>query len=116
LTDSWPWPGDNATDRARKIANSLLALLPDIERDQAIVKARAVGETWLGANLLHWEIHDVVTTSQAAEIIHVRPSTIRKWHSEGHLPNHQGRKGLYVVAHVLDCAAQRRRERVSTSG
>ena len=115
MTDLWPWPGDTATERARRIANSLLGLLPDGERDIAIRKARAVGETWLGANLLRWTKDDVVTTAQAAELIHMRPSTIRKWHSQGHLPNHLGRPGRYVVAAVLDCAAQRRREREEVS-
>ena len=113
MTDPWPWPGDNATERARLIANSLLARLPDGEREQAIRAARAVGETWLGANLLRWTKDDVVTTEQAAELIHMRSSTIRKWHSRGHLANRG--EGRYLVADVLDCAAARRRER-STMG
>ena len=109
MSDPWPWPGDNATDRARQIANSLLALLPDGERERCIRSARAVGETWLGANLMRWEVTDVVSTAEAAELIHMRASTIRKWHSQGYLANHQGRTGRYVVADVLDCAAARRR-------
>jgi excisionase family DNA binding protein len=116
MTDPWPWPGDTPTERARRIANSLLALLPDQQRDHAIRQARAVGETWLGRTLLRWDKTDAVTTAEAAELLHVNPSTIRKWHSEGHLPNHQGRTGVYVVAHVLDCAAQRRRERATMPG
>ena len=113
MTDPWPWPEDTQLERARRIANSLLGLLPDAERDLAIRKARAVGQTWLGANLLRWDKTDVVTTSDAAELANVGPSTIRKWHSLGYLPNHQGRVGCYVVAIVLDCAAARRRERVT---
>jgi hypothetical protein len=107
---TWPWPQDTACERARRIANSLLALLSGDDRDRAIRQARAVGETWLGAQLLRWEVTDVVTTNQAAEILHVGPSTIRKWHSEGHLPNH-GRPGHYVLGKVLDCAAARRTQR-----
>ncbi len=106
---TWPWPGDNATDRARHVANSLLALLPDTERSRAIVSARAVGETWLGANLLRWDTSDKVTTGQAAELVHVKPATIRKWHSTGQLQNCG--TGYYLVAAVLDCAAARRRVR-----
>jgi hypothetical protein len=102
---TWPWPRDSPTDRARAVANSLLALLPESDRDDAIRQARAVGETWLGANLLRWDISDVVTTSEAAELIHVGASTIRKWHSLGYLPN-QG-TGRYLVGDVLDCAAAR---------
>lgn len=107
---SWPWPGDNATDRARHVANSLLALLPFDEQSRAIVSARAVGETWLGASLLRWDISDKVTTNQAAELIHVKPSTIRKWHSTGLLQN--AGTGYYLVGAVLECAAARRRARV----
>lgn len=110
--DPWPWPGDTLTERARKIANSLLALLPDTEREHAIRQARAVGETWLGANLLRWDKTDVVCTADAAELAGVGPSTIRKWHSQGYLPNHGGRAGRYVVALVLDCAAARTRARL----
>lgn len=107
MTDPWPWPGDNATDRARKIANSLLSLLPAPDREATIRQARAVGETWLGANLLRWTPDDVITTNEAAELLHVKASTIRKWHSRGWLPNHG--TGRYVVGAVLDCAAARRR-------
>lgn len=109
MTDPWPWPEDLPVDRARRIANSLLALLPDGEAARHIVTARRLGESWLGANLLRFEITDVVTTAQAAELVHVGASTIRKWHSQGYLANHQGRAGRYVVALVLDCAAARRR-------
>lgn len=107
---SWPWPGDNATDRARRVANSLLALLPFDVQSRAVVSARAVGETWLGPSLVAWDVSDKVTTAQAAELVHVKPSTIRKWHSTGQLQNCG--TGYYLVAAVLDCAAARRRVRV----
>lgn len=103
---TWPWPGDSPTDRARAVANSLLGLLPRSERDIAIRKARAVGESWLGADLLRWDISDVVTTAEAAQMIHVGASTIRKWHSLGYLPNRG--TGKYRVGDVLDCAARRK--------
>lgn len=105
----WPWPGDTATDRARRIANSLLGLLPADERAQWTARAHALGETWLGEDLITWTPDEVVTTKQAARILHVKPGTIRKWHSLGYLPA-KGR-GRYVVADVLDCAAERRRNR-----
>lgn len=111
MTDPWPWPGDTPTERARRIATSLLGLLPAEERDRAVRQARAVGETWLGAQLLRWEPTDVVPTVAAAELAGVSPSTIRWWHSKGWLPNHH--RGFYVVALVLDCAAARHRERVA---
>lgn len=106
MTDPWPWPDDTPCERARRIANSLLALLPDEEQARHIRTARRLGETWLGVELLRWTPTDVVTTAQAAELLHVGASTIRKWHSLGYLPNHG--RGRYVVAMVLDCAAARR--------
>lgn len=96
-------------DRARRIANNLLALLPDAEIAKHVATARRLGETWLGADLLRYDATDVITTREAAELVHVGPSTVRKWHSEGYLANHLGRTGRYVVAAVLDCAAARRR-------
>lgn len=107
----WPWPGDTACERARRIANSLLALLSEGERDIAVRRAHAVGETWLGGSLIRHELDDKVSTAEAAQLIHVKPSTIRKWHSEGDL-RAVGR-GYYLVRDVLDCSAARRARRVA---
>ena len=76
MTDPWPWPGDTPTERARRIANSLLALLPDQERDHAIRQARAVGETWLGRNLLRWTNDDVIPPGEAAGLVHATPDLL----------------------------------------
>lgn len=111
---SWPWPGDTALDRARRIANSLLALLPEPERERHRATAHQLGETWLGGDLLRWTVNDIVTTAEAAGLLHVLPSTIRKWHSEpGGLPN-RGR-GRYRVGDVLDYAATKRARRVESA-
>lgn len=112
-TAAWPWPGDTALDRARRIANSLLALLPVDDRPLLVTQAHAFGETWLGESLLRWTPDDIVTTAEAAELVHMKPSTIRKWHSDGSLPN-RGR-GRYRVGDVLDCAAARRQRRSQTA-
>lgn len=109
MTARWPEPADLPVDRARRIANTLLAHLPDDLQADMIRAARLVGETWLGASLLRFTVDDVVTTGQAAEVIHVGAATIRKWHSLGYLDN-QG-TGRYRLGDVLDCAAARRRER-----
>lgn len=111
MTDPWPWPEDLPVDRARRIANSLLALLPADEANRHIATARRLGETWLGAHLLRFDTYDVISTAEAAELVHVGASTIRKWHSLGLLPNHG--RGRYVVAQVLNCAAARRRNGAS---
>lgn len=106
---TWPWPGDTPTERARRIANSLLGLLPANERGVWTARAHALGETWLGEDLITWTPDDIVSTKQAARILHVAPGTIRKWHSLGYLSD-KGR-GRYVVGDVLDCAAARRHAR-----
>lgn len=109
MSSEWPWPGDTPTERARRIANSLLTLLPADEQPTWIAQARAVGETWLGADLVRWTADDIVTTATAADLVHVLPATIRRWHSDGELPNKS--RGRYRVGDVLDCAAARRKRR-----
>lgn len=104
MTDPWPWPGDTPCERARRIANSLLALMPDEEQVRHVRTARGLGESWLGANLLRWGVEDVITTAEAAELVHVKPSTIRWWHSKGRLANRG--TGKYLVGEVLDAAAR----------
>lgn len=109
----WPWPGDTALDRARRIANSLLALLPDAEQARHVATAHQLGETWLGADLLRWTPDDIVSTVEAAGLVHMLPSTVRKWHSEGDL-RAVGR-GRYRVGDVLDCAARKRARRSASA-
>lgn len=109
MTGTWPWPGDTILERARRIANSLLTLLPADEQPVWMARAHVLGETWLGANLVRFTTDDIITTTEAAALVHVGPSTIRKWHSDGDLPN-RGR-GKYRVGDVLDTAAQRRQRR-----
>lgn len=87
---SWPWPGDSALDRARRIANSLLALLPDDERAQHVATAHRYGETWLGEASVLEGPDDPVTTERAAEIAHVSQDVIRQWACMPH-PDDPGR-------------------------
>jgi excisionase family DNA binding protein len=65
----------------------------------------------LGAQLLRYGPDDVVTTADAAQLVHVGASTIRKWHSQGHLE--AVARGRYRVGDVLDCSAARRARRVT---
>jgi len=102
LTD-WPWPGDTPLERARRIANDLLALLSDADRHVAVVTARAVGETWLGASLLRWTNDDVIAPSEAAGLVHATPAHLRSWVRMGVLTR-TGRG--YRVQDVLDASAE----------
>lgn len=111
MTAAWPWRGDTATDRARRIANTLLGLLDPAERARVITAARAVGETWLGAEMMRWADDDVITTAEAAQLVHVSPAMVRKWHSQGRLPRAGVEPGRYRVADVLECARRVRVKR-----
>jgi hypothetical protein len=112
MTDPWPWPGDTTTERARRVANSLLALLPPDEAAIHIATAHRLGETWLGADLQRWMIDDVVPPSEAAGLVHATPAHLRSWVRMGVLTR-TGRG--YRVGDVLDASAkvhQLRRTRV----
>ncbi|MGE5830642.1 MAG: hypothetical protein ACM30G_20080 [Micromonosporaceae bacterium] len=128
MTDRWPWPGDTATERARRIANSLLGLLPAEERGVWTERAHALGETWLGETLVTRSNEDEITTRDAAAMLSVGEDTIHQWATKRHpqdpsrplLPR-RGRSGrfrTYKVADLLEAAriirtdrAERRRRR-----
>jgi hypothetical protein len=102
----WPFPGDTPTDRARRIANTLLALLPDDERARMTARAHALGETWLGTDLLRFTTDDLLPPRDAAAIVHATPDKLRSWVRMGVLAR-VGR--CYRVGDVLDAAAEVRR-------
>jgi hypothetical protein len=112
---SWPWPGDTALDRARRIANSLLALLPEADREQHVATAHQLGETWLGERLLTHTPDQAVTTREAASLASVSEDVIRRWACTPHpsqsgrmlLPRagRRGRSMTYIVRNVLEASA-----------
>lgn len=111
---TWPWPGDTPTERARRIANSLVALLPEPDRTLMIAKAHALGETWLGSSLVVHEPDETITTRDAAAMLCVGEDTIRAWATRAHpddptrpLLARVGWRGgfrTYKVADLLDAA------------
>lgn len=125
MTDLWPWPGDTATERARRIANSLLALLSADEASVHIATAHRLGETWLGERLLTYTPDQAITTAQAAELLSVSRDVIRQWACAPHpddpdrplLPRagRRGRQQTYLVRCLLDASYLARRRRRLTS-
>lgn len=110
MTNAWPWPGDTPVERARWIANSLLALLPAEERPVWAARAHALGETWLGESLARWGTDDVVRPGEAAGIVHRTTADLRQWVKRGHL----ARTGNgYRVGDVIDAAAKVRELRAT---
>jgi hypothetical protein len=114
MNGRWPWPGDTPTERARRIANSLLGLLPATERPVWTARAHTLGETWLGDSLVIHEPEDAITGLEAAAMLNVSEAAIRKWATVAHpddatrplLPRAgwAGRRRTYVVADLLDAA------------
>lgn len=111
---TWPWPGDTPTERARRIANSLLGLLSAPERALMVERAHALGETWLGETLVIHEPDETITTRDAAAMLSVGEDTIRSWAARAHpddpdrplLPRAGWRGGFrtYKVADLLEAA------------
>jgi hypothetical protein len=108
VTQAWPWPGDNPTERARRIANSLLALLPAEEVPVWTARAHALGETWLGVDLIRWSSDDVLKPAEAARLVHRTTADLRRWVHNGYL-SRTGRG--YRAGDVIDAAAEARRRR-----
>lgn len=112
MTGKWPWPGDTPTERARRIANSLLMLLPADERPVWTARAHAIGETWLGETLVRWTADDVVPPGDAARLVHRTTADLRRWVHDG-LLKRVGRG--YRVGDVLDAAAGAHQRRATRS-
>ena len=121
VTGCWPWPRDTALERARRIANSLLSLLPEAERGVWTARAHALGETWLGERLVTYTPDQALDTHRAADLAGVPEYEIRRWACRRHpedparslLPRagRQGRQQTYLARNVLDAAAAVRRTR-----
>lgn len=128
---AWPWPGENALQRTRRIALAyreyLRSINPELceSLDQTM---RAYGQMWVAPEVITVEPHDTVTTREAALLVSVNPDTIRQWACTPHpempgqmlLPRHgrRGRSTTYIVAHVRAAAtimehSKQRRSRVA---
>lgn len=119
MTLAWPYPGDTPLQRARRIANSLLAMLPTPDREAMTARAHAFGETWLGATLMTYTPDQAITADLAAELLVVSERQIRGWATMPHpehpdrplLPragrqrNGRGRRQTYLVRDLLDASA-----------
>lgn len=116
-----PFPRLPPAERARRIANTLLALLSPPERELYTARAHALGETWLGASLLTYTPDQAITTRQASELLCVSEGVIRNWacmpHPEdGNRPllpraGRDGKNQTYLVRNLLDASAAVRRTR-----
>lgn len=133
----WPWPEDTPLHQARRVANTLLKLLHDVDPLGAQIARSQIhtyGLTWLGSTLVTREPGDIVTTPEAAELLGVSEDTVRRWACTPHPDEHRagemllrraGRRGrhqTHVVqdlwqaqADYLDMLARKRDERAGVA-
>lgn len=117
VNDPWPWPADLPVDRARRIANSLLAELAEIRPEHArqhVAAAHRLGQTWLGSTLVTHEPDQAITTREAAEMLCVSEGVIRLWACTPHptrpdvmllaRAGRRGRQQTYIVRNLLNAA------------
>lgn len=119
ITEKWPWPRDDATTRARKVALAFRAALGANNRalrDSIDETMLAYGQTWIVDQEIVTESDgmDAVTTREAAALAHVPEYEIRRWatlddpRNPGRklLPRfkRQGREMTYLVDHVVSAA------------
>lgn len=117
MSDPWPWPADLPVDRARRIANSLLAELFEVRPEHArqhVAAAHRLGETWLGSALVTYDNDQAITTRQAAALLCVSEGVIRLWACTPHptRPGHmllaragrRGRAQTYIVRALWDAS------------
>lgn len=78
MADDWPWPVDNAIDRARVIAQEyrrhLLDAAPDVcaQLDQLMNR---FGERWITGTATSGD--DILTTEEAAILLSITPRGVR---------------------------------------
>jgi len=124
MTDPWPWTADLPVDRARRIANSLLAEVFEVRPEQGrqhVAAAHRLGETWLGSILVTYDNDQAITTRQAAQLLCVSEGVIRLWACTPHptRPGHmllaragrRGRAQTYIVRALLDASFEVSRAR-----
>lgn len=115
---SWPYPGDTAVLRARRIALAYREHLRNINPELCSViddTMRSYGQDWVSPEVYQFEPGQPLTTAQAAALVSVRVETIRQWACTRHpedanrmlLPRYrrQGREMTYLIEHVEAAAA-----------
>lgn len=84
--DPWPWPEDSALDRARAVAREYRDAVHKLDPELGArmdVRAAKVGQTWLFPQVSQFEENELLTTRQAAEFCHIRPTTLPQWRRRG---------------------------------
>ncbi|GAA1600643.1 hypothetical protein GCM10009764_25700 [Nocardia ninae] len=110
-SDPWPFPGDTALQRARKVASSYRAALHTIDPQRcAELDERAVelGQGWvapveLPAHLAEYALDAELSAADIEHFWRIPASTIRTWAHRGLIASRPALDGSprYVVGEVL---------------
>lgn len=110
----WPDPSDNQLDISRALLYSYRQALMD-ENPQRCKRldeaARELGQAWVAPSATDPQVGERVTTEQAAELLGVKPSTVRGWISKTSIPVERGIDGLLDVSQLLEYRAGQRLRR-----
>jgi hypothetical protein len=124
----WPYPTDDATDRARRVALMYRERLRTLgthgraAADQCDEVAVGFGETWMVETPVVIDPDRELTGDLAAELVRVSESTIRKWATQTEHPEQpgqpllkpfgwHGRRRTYLARDVLAAAVALARAR-----
>lgn len=115
MSNLWPWPADTQLDIARRLLQSyrsaLMALKPETCQ-QLDAEAVRFGQGWVEEKIETANDDDLVSASEAAELVGVKPEVIRQWASRGYIPRHQiSGRTRYRVGDVLAHVEHGRRAR-----
>lgn len=113
---TWPFPGDSALDRAKRIAQSYRAEL--LAADPAACelldkRAEEVGEGWVVPTLVHVDVDSWIRIDQAAELVGRDKFAVHRWVQRGKLDAIKDEHGRLTVraGDALDVSIEIRRRR-----
>jgi len=100
IADPWPWPGDTATDRARRVAGSYregLLVADPVACDGLDQRMLRLGQHWVVPRRVVLDLEERVTVDTAADHVGRSPAAVYKWISTGKLTGHRGVDGRLRV-------------------
>jgi hypothetical protein len=113
----WPFPGDNSTVRARKVAQMYRARLRALDPsacDEADATALQFGETWAIPKVVTVNDDDLLDPADAADFLCTSTANIRRLRLAGRLNGHDTSDGWrYQVRDLKDLQKERPRSGVA---
>jgi hypothetical protein len=80
--DPWPWRGDSAVERARRVAQSYRAALAELDRERCTAidtQMIRLGQEWVKPLLARIDLDDFVTLARAGELVGLTKDAVYKW-------------------------------------